>query len=332
MLAFTNKEAVEQNRTASRDGLRLLPRADGLAESGVRIRQMDDVDLGRILELRSVVRWSADPNAFELLRGMRDARWAVAEASDGSLAGMVGAVPLGRIGILCHLAVHDGYRKMGLGYTLSSWAVLYLRSRGAEVVRLYSTRQAEGLYLSLGFRPTAPRTVYRLEEGPQNVRVLEETDGHRVEPLSFGDLPELYGVDRWSYGGDRSALIFATVRLHPGGGLVARDSSGRIKGYLVRSSSVRGTRIGPFAASTPGVARLLLASALASALGSALGNGEPSPVEVTVSGPAESPAHDLLREFGFGGRKDRLRMELGEESGVRPAGLEHYGTTPYLAT
>jgi hypothetical protein len=55
-------------------------------------------------------------------------------------------------------------------------------------------------------------------------------------------------------------------------------------------------------------------------------------VEVTVSGPAESPAHDLLREFGFGGRKDRLRMELGEESGVRPAGLEHYGTTPYLAT
>jgi hypothetical protein len=27
-----------------------------------------------------------------------------------------------------------------------------------------------------------------------------------------------------------------------------------------------------------------------------------------------------------------LRMELGEEGGVRPAGLEHYGTTPYLAT
>jgi GNAT superfamily N-acetyltransferase len=284
---------------------------------------MDDVDLGRILELRSVVRWSADPKAFELLRGMRDARWAVAEASDGSLAGMVGAVPLGRIGILCHLAVHDGYRKMGLGYTLSSWAVLYLRSQGAEVVRLYSTRQAEGLYLSLGFRPTAPRTVYRLEEVPQNVRAWEEIDGHRVETLSFGDLPELYGVDRWSYGGDRSALIFATLRLHPGGGLVARDSSGWIKGYLVRSSSARGTRIGPFVASTPGVARLLLAHALHT--------GDGSPVEATVSGPADSSAHNLLREFGFGGRKDRLRMELGEASGVRPAGLDQYGTTPYLA-
>jgi GNAT superfamily N-acetyltransferase len=324
LLAFTKREEVEQNRTAPRDGLRLLARADGLAETGIRVRQMGDVDLGGVRELRSVVRWAADPEAFDLLRGMRDARWAVAEASDGSLAGMVGAVPLGRIGILCHLAVHHGYRKMGLGYMLSSWAVLYLRSRGAEVIRLYSTRQARGLYLSLGFRPAAPRIVYRLEEAPRRGGAREEADGHRIEALSFGDLPELYGVDRWSYGGDRSPLIFATLRLHPGGGLVARDSSGRIKGYLIRSASNDGTRIGPFVASTPGVARLLLARALDA--------GDGAPVEVTVSGPAESPAHDLLREFGFGGRKDRLRMELGEESGVRPAGLEHYGTTPYLAT
>jgi GNAT superfamily N-acetyltransferase len=283
---------------------------------------MGDVDLGRIVELRSAVRWAADPRAFDLLRGMRDARWAVAEAPDGALAGMVGAVPFGRIGILCHLAVHEDHRKMGLGYRLSSWAVLYLRSRGAEVVRLYSTRQAEGLYLSLGFRPTAPRTVYRLGEASRKVRAREEADGHRVETLSFGDLLELYGVDRWSYGADRSPLIFATLRMHPGGGLVARDSSGRIKGYLVRSGSGRVTRIGPFVASTPGVARLLLARTLRGG----------SSVEVTVPSPAESPAHELLREFGFRGREDRLRMELGGTSCVRPSGLEHYGTTPYLAT
>jgi GNAT superfamily N-acetyltransferase len=322
LLAFTNREEVEESRTSAQGRLRLcLPGAGGLAETGIRVRQMGDVDLGRVRELRSVVRWAADPEAFDLLRGMRDARWAVAEASDGTLAGMVGAVPLGRIGILCHLAVHDGYRKVGLGYTLSSWAVLYLRSRGAELVRLYSTRQARGLYLALGFRPVAPRTVYRLEETPHVGGARGESDGHRVEPLSFGDLPELYGVDHWSYGGDRSALIFATLRLHPGGGLVARDSSGRIKGYLIRGASGHRTRIGPFMASTPGVARLLLTRAL-----------DGSPVEVIVPGPAESPAHDLLREFGFRGRRERLRMELGEESGVRPACLEHYGTTPYLAT
>src|SRR3712207_7719175 len=87
MLAFTTREDPEHDKTVYRDGLRLLSRADGLAESGVRIRQMDDVDLGQVLELRSVVRWAADPNAFGILRGMRDARWAVAEAADGTLAG-----------------------------------------------------------------------------------------------------------------------------------------------------------------------------------------------------------------------------------------------------
>jgi GNAT superfamily N-acetyltransferase len=292
------------------------------AGSGVRIRRMGDLDLRRVLELRSVVRWSADPNAFVLLRGMRDARWAVAEASDGTLAGMVGAVPLGRIGILCHLAVRDDYRKIGLGARLSSWAILYLRSRDARVIRLHSTRQAEGLYLSLGFRPGAPRTVYRLEEAPRMLQVRD--DGHRVETLLLGDLPELCGVDRWSYGADRSALILAILRLHPGGGLVARDSSGSIKGYLVRSTSERTIRIGPFVASTPGVARLLLARALGATGGSC--------VEVTVPGPAGGEVHDLLREFGFEGSKDRLQMELGEESGAHPEGLVHYGTTPYLAT
>ncbi len=68
------------------------------------------------------------------------------------------------------------------------------------------------------------------------------------------------------------------------------------------------------------------------ALQGALGASASSPVEVTVPGPEGSPAHDLLREFGFRGRKDRLQMELGEESGVHRAGLEQYGTTPYLAT
>jgi GNAT superfamily N-acetyltransferase len=323
MLAFTSGEDLGKNRTLSRDGLRLLSRADGLAETGVRIRQMDDVDLGRVLALRSVVRWAADPNAFGILRGMRDARWAVAEASDGSLAGMVGAVPLGRIGVLCHLAVRDDYRKMGLGYTLSSWAVLYLRSRGAEVVRLYSTRRAERLYRSMGFEPVAPRTVYRLEEASHD-GLRETVGGYGVGTLSFGDLPEIYGVDHWTYGADRSALIFATLRLHPGGGLVARDATGRIKGYLLRSSTGRADRIGPFVASTPDVARLLLSDAVRASGG--------SPVEVTVPGAAESPAHDLLRAFGFRGRRDRLLMELGTEDKARRAGLEHYGTTPYLAT
>ena len=315
-MSFTRETGVGVNETA-RTGLRA---ATG-TEAGVRVRRMDDADLGRVLELRSVVRWAADPRAFDLLRGVRDARWAVAEASDGTLAGMVGAVPLGGIGILCHLAVRDEHRGSGLGGRLSSWAVAYLKSRGARTIRLYATRPAEGLYRSLGFGAVAPRTVYRLEEA-RRPRVPERLDGHRVKTLAFWDLPELYGVDRWSYGADRSPLIFATLRLHPGRGLVARDPSGRISGYLIRSSSEGAAHVGPFMAATPDVARLLLARALDEA-------GD-SPVQVTVPGPTGA-ARALLAEFGFVGRPDRLRMELGEMA-AGSGGLAHYGTTPYLAT
>ena len=320
MLNFTTREDTEVDKIITRN----VPKAVAETDSGVRVRQMENADLEGILELRSVVRWSADPRAFDLLRGVRGARWAVAEAPEGALAGMVGAVPLGDIGILCHLAVRDGYRGSGLGALLSSWAVVYLRSRGAKTVRLYSTRKAEGLYRSLGFEEAAPRTVYRLEKGHQRLRVPAQVNGHRVETLTFSDLPELYGVDRWSYGADRSALLFATLRLYPGRGLVARDSSGGIKGYLIRSAIGRTTRIGPYLASSPNVARLLLTRAL-SATGAA-------PAHITVAGPAECHAHSLLQEFGFEGTQDRLRMELGETKANCRAGLVYYGTTPYLAT
>jgi ribosomal protein S18 acetylase RimI-like enzyme len=274
---------------------------------------MSDMDLERILELRESVRWSAGPGAFELLRGFRDARWAVAEAPGGSLVGMVGAVPFGEIGVLCHLAVRRSVRGRGLGRRLAEWAVAYLRSQGARTVRLESTPEAESLYRSLGFRDVARRSFYRLRElrgggGPEG--------RYRVSPLVIGDLPELYGLDLWSFGADRSNLLQAILRLHPGWGITARDVSGRMVGYLMRT----GRRLGPFMAANDGVARTLLACAL-----EARRQGE-----LEVMAPGGGPAGRLLEEFGFAGRPDRLRMELGEKP--EPRGLRAYGMTPYLAT
>lgn len=284
---------------------------------GVRVRRMEGSDVERVLELRSVVRWAADPRAFELLRGVGAARWAVAEAPDGGLAGMVGAVPLGAVGVLCHLAVHHEHRGRGLGRELSAWAVAYLRSRGAKTVRLYATGPAEGIYRSLGFREMGARTVYRLEGGPRGSR------GDRgVRTLLFGDLPEVYGADRWSYGADRSSLIFSALGLHPGQGLVSRDAAGRVEGYLIRGTSGDTVRLGPFVARTPDVARRLLSRAV--------GDSDGSPVRIIAPGPEDCPSHRLFREFGFVGHGDRMRMELGAR--VRQGGLAHYGTTPYLAT
>ena len=97
-----------------------------------------------------------------------------------------------------------------------------------------------------------------------------------------------------------------------------------MRGYLIRSAGHDAVRIGPFAAANPDVARRLLARVLRE-------TGR-SPVRVVVPGPETSPAHALLRDFGFAGRRDRLGMELGQRTPERPSGLVHYGTTPYLAT
>ena len=111
---------------------------------------------------------------------------------------MVGAVLLGEVGILCHLAVRRDYRKLGLGSALSSWSVSYLRSRGAKVVRLDSTRGAKRLYESLGFESVSRRSVYRMEGGILTARLrgscsvdeqAARTRGLRVTPLLFSDLP-----------------------------------------------------------------------------------------------------------------------------------------------
>lgn len=292
------------------------------ARAGLRVRRMEVSDVERVLELRSVVRWATDPRAFDLLRGVRDARWFVAEAPDGGLAGMVGAVPLGAVGILCHLAVHHEHRGMGLGGELSAWAVAYLKGRGAKTIRLYATGAAEGIYRSLGFRETGRRTAYRLD-GPARKAAPESSDARPVDTLRFGDLPELYGVDLWGHGADRSPLIFSALGLRSGRGFVARDAAGRIGGYLILDASDDPVRIGPFAAANPGTARRLLLRALQAA-------GD-VPVRVVATGPDGCPSHELFQEFGFVGREDRLRMELGEEA-AGPGGLVQYGTTPFMAT
>ena len=290
--------------------------------SGLRVRRMEVSDVERVLELRSVVRWATDPRAFDLLRGVRDARWFVAEAPDGGLAGMVGAVPLGAVGILCHLAVHHGYRGLGLGRELSAWAVAYLKGRGARTVRLYATGPAEGIYRSLGFREMGRRTVYRLD-GPTRRAATKSADVRRVDTLRFGDLPELYGLDLWGHGADRSPLLFSALGLRSGMGFVTRDAAGRIEGYLILDASDDPVRLGPFSARTTDAARRLLLRALEAAAG--------APVRAIDTGPDGCPSHDLFREFGFVGRRDRLRMERGEEV-ADLGGLLQYATTPFMAT
>ena len=118
-------------------------------------------------------------------------------------------------------------------------------------------------------------------------------------------------------------MILPTLRAYPGPCLIARDTFDRINGYLLSSISDDAVRVGPFAAATPSVARALLSQVLPAMPLDSL-------VEIVVPDPTHSPAREVLQELGFHERQDRLRMELGGP--FASAGIEQYGTTPYLVT
>jgi ribosomal protein S18 acetylase RimI-like enzyme len=298
---------------------RVSPRArdgEGLRPGNtVRIRSMTEQDLEGVAELRHLVPWRTNPEAFGILRkSLRSARWAVAEASPDVLVGMVGAVPLGKTGILCHLGVHPTYRGRGLGTGLASWAISYLRSHGTRVVRLESTPEAKGIYEALGFRSVGRRVLYHREAGARALPAVDRA--YTIAPVRPGDLPELYGIDRRSFGGDRSTLLRAILRRHEGAGLVARDARGRMVGYLLKC----GTHLGPWISSTPRVAKALVIHALA--------RGERK--STGVVSPEDGPAHELLERLGFDGVPDRTRMVLG--ASLEPDNPRTYGLSPYLVT
>ncbi len=285
----------------------------------IAVRAMNDSDLAGVRRLRQVVGWLAEPAAFELLREMREARWAVAE-SRGVIVGMVGAIPLGRVGILCHLAVRKDFRRLGVGADLSRWAVSYLRSRGAKVVRLYSTEQAGELYRSLGFETVHQRILYRRGSEPRM-----EFGGERslsVRGLCRGDLPEVIGYDRWWCGFDRSQVVLATLKVHPGLGFVVRDGAGMMRGYAIVSPFLGRSRIGPLMACDPETSRSLLSRLLAA-------GDEGTAFEATFAGAEDHAARAVYEEFGFVGVPDRVMMQLGPN--VAEENSSH-ATTAYLAT
>jgi hypothetical protein len=194
------------------------------------------------------------------------------------------------------------------------------------MVGLYSTRQAEGLYLPLGFRPAAPRTAYSPRGGctAWSAGGREEADGHRVEALSFGDLPELYGVDRWSSGGPVAPNLRHLE--------IASGSGPRRPGLVRADKRVPGAQL---------LGRCDLHRALR---GLEPRRGPPPPrlrsrrARRIVRGghrarSSRNPDARFAPRIRLQGSQDHLRMELGEGSGGRLSGLlEQYRTTPYPAT
>jgi predicted N-acetyltransferase YhbS len=150
------------------------------------------------------------------------------------------------------MAVDPACQRQGIGRAIIARILHWIDQRGLPAL-LDASRLGYPLYASLGFLPVDEAHVYLCAQPP-----LAVPPPSGVYPLQESDLAELHALDTAAFGGDRRAVLRILQRDFPQGGLLRRDESGRIGGYLI----AKGRRIGPWVAHTPQDAEALLLAAL----------------------------------------------------------------------
>lgn len=172
--------------------------------------------------------------------------WVMVEQE--AVVGVVGATDYGTFAHIGLMAIDPGVQMTGAGTALFEYCFEGLRADGFRSITLYSTDAGLAFYPRFGFRWAGLSTEWVLRKRKSIERRFEVG----------GNWSGVANWDRDVFGGDRWRLIKTLDAEAPGRVLVARDPAGTVQGFAVAQPVV----IGPFAASSPEVARDLLDAAL----------------------------------------------------------------------
>ncbi len=186
-------------------------------------------------------------------------------------------------------------RGQGVGTRMMQRCIDYVRSCGAETVRLDATPAGQKVYEKLGFE--VDYEVLRMEgiAGPQ--------DTHEgVEPLKSDRLAAVWDFDAKIRGMQRHSLL-QRLYDHAPDRMRAVFSNGRVVGYLAHRNGVTATQIGPAVAISDDVGRGLADTALNQCAGE----------RVFMDIPTENePAMDWAGSRGLVVQRPLMRMHLGK--------------------
>jgi ribosomal protein S18 acetylase RimI-like enzyme len=282
----------------------------------------DLAEAGNVLDLAFGRRGMSESlrNCYEL----QPSYWFCARRS-GQIAGMVGAygygrsipdqstshtVPSAAIGSMASIgmmAVHPYCQKQGFGRELMEHLVQQLSFAGYPSLFLEASPAGQHLYPKLGFWPGGA-TVRMVQQTPIRPRFPA---GGAVRSLTARDLPEVIAYDQTVFGTERPVILQSIYERDPSRAFVARDRSGSVAGYL----SASGITLGPWAATSPALAEMLLQAALTL----------PRLGEPRVTFPAENrSARRMLDRYGFIEREGLVHMRLGDALDPRRR-ADYYG-------
>ncbi len=170
----------------------------------------------------------------------------------GKILGTVGCVNYGQCAYIGMMSVDPSAQSRGLGRRLMNHLLNWLALRGDPVALLDATDRGALLYKQLGFVDDSTAYVYeRASSAPLSAaRHLHSLAGDN-------DLAAIIRFDAPLFGADRTKLLERVWTKNRQRCLIARNSSGKLDGYLFAGEPI----LGPWAAVNVNVALELLTAA-----------------------------------------------------------------------
>jgi GNAT superfamily N-acetyltransferase len=213
-------------------------------------------DYAGIAAMREGVGWDVTGWALRAVIGQPDARCVVAEAADGTLAGVGSGIVYGPMGFIGNMVVAEAHRRRGVGSAILEAVSTYLTDAGCVRLELNATSDGRPLYERHGFESVGTSRVARVPRSTTLGSAAETT----IRTATAADLDALAVYDGPRFGGDRRRVLGIVVAGGEHTCLVA-EHDGRIVGYGGLGAATG--RIGPFLAEEPPIAGAILADAFA---------------------------------------------------------------------
>jgi GNAT superfamily N-acetyltransferase len=234
--------------------------------------------------------WDSTAESFEIH---------LAHDPEGCFLATVGDIPAGIVaatrfrdtGWIGELIVDPDYRGRGMGTLLMEHAVGFLEASGLGTLRLEADPAGIPIYEKLGFVHEFESPRFRLEKVPDlSVPAWSVHSGLDLDEAVAFDAP-LFGDDRRKLLGELFKRARAVYR-----------SPNPLSGYLVVQPSRAGARLGPWLATDPEGAAVLLRTALAELRGESV---------IAALPGVNRGGQGLLERFGFVRTPSSFRMVRG---------------------
>ncbi|MBU7004335.1 MAG: GNAT family N-acetyltransferase, partial [Theionarchaea archaeon] len=215
------------------------------------IREMERDDVQDACKLTESEEWGFDENDFNRILDLFPRGSFVAE-QDGKIIGLVTTSSYDVTGWIGNVLVDAENRLGGLGSALVKRAIAHLEEKQIRSVLLYSYKGLEDFYRALGFRPLDGLAAFR--------GLIRATSRRtRTDVMQLNDMPDVFRLDRYSFGDDRSKLLSRLQAEFPDACHVLK-SQNDVVGYSMVQFSEGLTNIGPVICIGPRCEALLFES------------------------------------------------------------------------